>query len=149
MHWRKICPLARWGQTKNIKWKIAATHCRLVPFHGRRFIKASLMMAEFHLTSVLETMDFIKESFFFFLISKGQWGIKTYPEALPSVSSEIPLRDSGGGDRTGEKTNTCTHFSVQNRHPSNKVTICPRKSEYVGLKVSKVQSYVCVGLCSG
>lgn len=34
---------------------------------------------------------------------KGQWGIKTYLGALPSVSNEIPLRDSDGGDKTGKK----------------------------------------------
>lgn len=57
-------------------------------------------------------------------------------DALLSVSREIPLRDSGGGDITGEKTNTCTQFR-------EKTDIHLIKSkfvlEYVGLKVS----YVC------
>lgn len=31
----------------------------------------------------------------------------TYPETLLSVSNEIPLRDSGGGDITGGRTDVC------------------------------------------
>lgn len=42
-----------------------------------------------------------------------------YPEALLSVSSDIPLRDSGGGDITGKKY--------------ARIKICPLKSEYASL----------------
>lgn len=42
---------------------------------------------------------------------------KTYPEALLSVSSEIPLSDSGGGDRTVEQT---TWSTLQKIYPQTK-----------------------------
>lgn len=40
-------------------------------------------------------------------------GIKTYPEALLSVSSEIPLRDSGGGDITVRRSKICTQLGIK------------------------------------
>lgn len=68
---------------------------------------------------------------------KGLLGIRTYPEALLSVSREIPLRDSGGGDITGEWTKTWTHFSVKHSHRTLD-KICPLKSQHVGSMVFKV-----------
>lgn len=51
--------------------------------------------------------------------------IHTYPEGLLSVSSEIPLRDSGGGDRTAMKEtppNNC-ETQTQQSNPSLKIFI--------------------------
>lgn len=42
----------------------------------------------------------------------------TYPETLLSVSNEMPLRDSGGGDITDGRTDVCYTHNPQKKNPT-------------------------------